>query len=168
MQVILQPYQTAVFAILITILVINYILNILYIIVFCKYIRKLLQDRQIDIISNYFVLFLGTISSFRFCLISFSKMFPKPNIWIENASQLTPVHYLCGISIINTILVLAATGTLIYNETALSYLFMLSIDLLVLTILNIFCSIWMIARNKPDEYFQTTKKYKFEEQYRTE
>ena len=144
---------------LITVITINYITNILYLVIFCKYIKKLIQDRQIDYISNYIIVGLGTISNFRLSLLAYSKMFPKPKIIIENSSQLTPVHYICGISFLSTILILAAVGTMIYNSTLLSHLFMLSIDLLIIAILNIICSIWMIAKDKEDNYYETSKKY---------
>lgn len=39
---------------------------------------------------------------------------------------------------------------------------MLSIDLLIILIINILFSIWMVSTEKPEEYFETTKKYNLE------
>ena len=144
---------------LIAVIARNYLTNIFYFIVFCKYIKKLIEERQVDYISNYVVLVVGVLANFRFCLISFSKMFPKPAINAQNSSELTPVHYVCGISIFNTILIAGAVGTLIYNEDPLTNIFMLSIDLLIIIILNVIFTIWMMAKSKPDEYFEEKKKY---------
>ena len=100
-------------------------------------------------ISNYAALVFATLLTFKLGLISFAKMFPKPEIPVENPSKLTPIHYLCGVSFISTILIIAAAATLIYNETPLSTLFMVSIDLMIISIINMLCSIWMMAKSKP-------------------
>jgi hypothetical protein len=48
-------------------------------------------------------------------LVSYSKLFPKPNIMVENQSKLTPIHYMCIASVMFTVLPLAAAGILVYN-----------------------------------------------------
>lgn len=64
-------------------LAINYISNIIYIVLFVKYIKPLITNpRQIDIIANVVVLVFGTLTNYRFAIIAFSKMFPKPSIYI--------------------------------------------------------------------------------------
>lgn len=64
-------------------LAINYISNIVYIILFIKYIKPLISNpRQIDVIANVLVLVFGTVTNYRFALIAFSKMFPKPYIYV--------------------------------------------------------------------------------------
>ena len=45
---------------------------------------------------------------------------------------------------------------------------MLGIDLLIIVILSLIFTIWMISVDKPDSYFEDTKKYNLEEYYRTE
>jgi hypothetical protein len=65
------------------ILAINYISNIVYIFLFIKYIKPLINNpRQIDVIANIVVLVFGTVTNYRFALIAFSKMFPKPYIYV--------------------------------------------------------------------------------------
>jgi hypothetical protein len=64
---------------LIASLVFNYISNILYLILFCKYITPLIvKPRQIDYITHIVTLIVGTMTNYRFGLIAFSRMFPKP------------------------------------------------------------------------------------------
>ena len=74
-----------------------------------------MPDRQIDLISNGFVLIIGTLGNFRFCLSAFSKLFPKPQIPIDNHTRLTPIHYLCIASIVLSAIPIAAACVLIYN-----------------------------------------------------
>lgn len=108
--------RTAIRGLLGTYIATNYLSNLVYIIIFIKYIRPLMSNpRQIDTISNIVALVIGTITNYRFALIAFAKMFPKPAIHIPNPSKLTPVHYLCIVSIILDILPLAACSLAIYN-----------------------------------------------------
>jgi hypothetical protein len=137
----------------------SYLSNFLYVCIFWKYLRPLIPDRQIDTISNYIVLGFGVLINYRICLIAFAKFLPKPSIPISHPNQLTPVHYLIVLSIMLTILPVAAAAILISNESALSDLFMISIDFIIIAIVNVICSIWMIAKAKPEDYFQNTKKY---------
>jgi hypothetical protein len=74
------PYQYGILGILATTIVLNYIANAVYVYLFCKYLRKYIPDRQIDKISNYLVVVIGTLTNFRFSLMAYSKLFPKPNI----------------------------------------------------------------------------------------
>ena len=74
-----------------------------------------MPDRQIDLISNGFFLFLGTILNYRLCLAAYSKLFPKPQIPIDNHTRLTPIHYLCIATIILSAITIAAASVLIYN-----------------------------------------------------
>ena len=155
----MSDYQYAVLGLLAATIALNYILNIAYLIIFCKYLKKFIGDRQIDKISNYVVLTIGILTNYRFVLLAYSKMFPKPKMQVENASNLTPTHYVCISSIFVSILPLIAAGLLIYNEYPLTDLFMLSIDLLLIIILDLIFSIWMVSMQKPDDYFESTKKY---------
>lgn len=114
-QVIIYPYHYSVVGVLIASLTINYIENLVYVFLFCKYLKQYIPDRQIDRVSNYVVLVFGTLTNFRFSLLAYSKMFPKPSIMVQNASKLTPLHYLCIASLFATALPLTAAGILIYN-----------------------------------------------------
>jgi len=135
-------------------LLVNYLLNIAYIVVFIKYIKPLISNpREIDIISNVVVIVIATVTNFRFGLIAFAKMFPKPSIYIENQSKLTPVHYLCFIGMLLDILPIVACVMGVSNQNPLSNAYMLSIDILIIIILNIVLTIWMLAVKKPDQYF---------------
>ena len=161
-EIVIYGFHYTVIGILTASLVLNYIMNIVYVIIFCKYLKKYIPDRQIDQISNYTVLFFGTLTNFRFCLLAFSKMFPKPSILVQNASKLTPLHYMCIATIFTEILPLAAAGILMYNAETLTDLFMLGIDLLILVILSLIFTIWIVAVDKPDDYFEGQKKYNLE------
>lgn len=77
-----QPHQYAVLGLLACSFALNYIQNFVYLFLFCKYLRKYIPDRQIDKISNYLVLTVGILTNFRFSLMAYSKMFPKPNITV--------------------------------------------------------------------------------------
>jgi hypothetical protein len=135
-------------------LLVNYLLNIAYIVVFIKYIKPLISNpREIDIISNVVVLVIATVTNFRFGLIAFAKMFPKPSIYIENQSKLTPVHYLCFVGMLFDILPIVACVMGVSNQNPLSNAYMLSIDILIIIILNLVLTIWMLAVKKPDQYF---------------
>lgn len=163
-----EGFYSTVVGVLAASLVLNYLFNFAYVGIFCKYLKKYIPDRQIDKVSNYSVLIFGTLTNFRFSLIAFSKMFPKPSICVENASKLTPLHYLCIGTLFTQILPLGAAGILIYNADRLTNLFMLGVDLLVLVLVSLFWTIWMVAVDKPDDYFESQKKFNLEEYYRTE
>lgn len=78
--------------------------------------RPLVQSpKQIDYITMSTVGVIGLVTNYRFCLLFFSKMFPKPQILIDYAARLTPVHYLCVTSIIFGIIPLAAGGMIVKN-----------------------------------------------------
>lgn len=156
-------YQYGVLGILATTVALNYVANFVYLLIFCKYLRKYIPDRQIDKISNYLVIVLGTLSNYKFSLMAYSKLFPKPNILVENQSKLTPLHYMCIASIFTSILPLSAAAILVYNEIPLTDLFMLGVDLLIIELISLVFTIWMVAVDKPAEYFEGTKKYAKEE-----
>ena len=80
--------------------------------------------------------------------MAYSRMFPKPFIYISNPSKLTPVHYLCIISLFLDIIPITACAIAIYNEQKQSNIFMLSIDLLIVIALNIIVTIWFVACSK--------------------
>ena len=64
-------------------LAINYISNVVYVVLFVKYIKPLVANpRQIDVIANVVVLVFGTLTNYRFAVMAFSKMFPKPAIYV--------------------------------------------------------------------------------------
>jgi hypothetical protein len=97
-------------------LLFNYICNILYLIVFYKYIRPMISaPRQIDYIAHIAVLIVGTLTNYRFALIAFSRMFPKPHIPVDNSSRITPVNYLAVSSVLLDLITLAAAGLLVYK-----------------------------------------------------
>jgi ABC-type transport system involved in multi-copper enzyme maturation permease subunit len=139
----------------------NYLENITYLILFICYIKPLVTNpRQIDVISNVVVLIIAFLTNFRFGLIAFSRMFPKPNIYVQNPSKLTPIHYLCIVCLFLDVLSLAACGLGIFNSQKLSNTFMLSIDLLIVIIINFAITIWFVAGSKPEEYYDDfVKKY---------
>lgn len=133
---------------------VNYLENITYIIIFVCYIKPLITNpRQIDVISNVVAIVIATITNYRFGLIAFARIFPKPNIYVQNASKLTPIHYLCMITLCLDLLSVVACGLgLIYSQK-LSNTFMLSMDLLIVILVNFAFTIWFVATSKPDEYF---------------
>ena len=143
--------RTTLRALLGTAIAMNYLTNICYVIIFIKYIRPLMSNpRQIDFISNVVVIVIAALTNYRFALIAFAKMFPKPFIHIANPSKLTPVHYLAIASLLLDLIPIAACGIAIYNETARSNVFMLSIDLLIIIAFNVIVTIWFVACSKPD------------------
>lgn len=150
---------------LIVSLVINYILNILFLIIFCKYIKPLIENpKQIDIIAITVMLIIAMLTNFRFSLIAFARLFPKPHIHVSDSSKLTPVHYMCILALCLDILPLAAACLGIYKEPTGSDLFMLCIDLLIVLTFNVIITICFVASNKPDEYYTDPfKKYHLED-----
>jgi hypothetical protein len=71
--------------------------------------------RQIDYIVNYFVFFFCFITNYRFGLIAYSKMFPKPYIPIDVSSRLTPISYLLVTSLLIDIIPLTGSGIIVYK-----------------------------------------------------
>lgn len=66
---------------LIIAIVVNYVMNVIFAIIFYKYLAPLVTaPRQIDYITIGVVFAIGMLTNYRFCLIYFSKMFPKPRI----------------------------------------------------------------------------------------
>ena len=116
------------------------------------------------------VLILATLTSYRFGLLAYSKLFPKPRIPIDNHTRLTPVHYLCIFSMLLEAIPIWASCLLISKEYPLTNPFMMGIDIMVVTVLNIIFSIWFVSVTKPQEYYdEGTKKYTLEENiFRTE
>lgn len=103
-------------SLLIVSLVVNYLMNIVFAIIFYKYLAPLVTaPRQVDYITIGVVFVIGMLTNYRFCLIFFSKMFPKPRIHVEFSSRLTPVHYLCIASVFLSGFALAACGIILKN-----------------------------------------------------
>jgi hypothetical protein len=50
------------------------------------------------------------LTNYRFAIVAFSKMFPKPRINVEMAKHLTPVHYICFATLIFSIFPVIAGG----------------------------------------------------------
>lgn len=129
------------------------------------YIKPLIKNaRQIDVISNVVVLIIATATNFRFGLIAFSKMFPKPSIFILNDSKLTPIHYLCFLSSVFDVISMSACGIGILNSIKLSNVFMLSVDLLIVNIVNLFLVILFMVSRKPEQYFEEVEKKHYMEE----
>ena len=144
---------------LITGLALNYLMNVLYLVVFCKYIYPLIRNpHQVDYIVNTVILVISTVTNYRFGLMAYSRVFPKPEIHIDNTSRLTPVNYLIIASIILDILPLVSAIYLIYKEQVLTDLFMLGVDLLIILALNMMVSIWVVAVPKSEDYYDTDLK----------
>lgn len=64
-------------------LALNYITNIIYLYIFVKYLKPLVTNpKQIDVITNAVTLAIAVLTNYRFAIVAFSKMFPKPRIHI--------------------------------------------------------------------------------------
>ena len=101
---------------LIVALVVNYVMNVVFAVIFFKYLAPIINaPRQVDYITIGAAFIIGMITNYRFCLIFFSKMFPKPRIDVEFSSRLTPVHYLCIASVFLSGFALGATGIILKN-----------------------------------------------------
>lgn len=125
-----------------------------------KYIKPLInKPKQSDIIAHGVVLFLATITNYRFGLLAYCKLCPKPRVHIENSSRLTPVHYLCIGTAIIDLLTLIACSLELHTQTLGNILWMLSLDLLIVVIFNIMVTIWFVVSTKPDEYYKDKAKY---------
>ena len=96
------------------------------------------------------VLFVSTATNYRFGLLAFSRMFPRPCIPIKMACRLTPLNYLAMGSLLLDVLGLTAAVMLIYKEDAGTNLFMLGVDLLIVLVVVMLVSIWMVAVPKPE------------------
>lgn len=163
-------YRIIIKNLLIAGLALNYVSNILYLIIFIKYISPLMvKPRQIDYITQIAALLLGTVTNYRFGLICFSRMFPKPEIQVDNSSRLTPINYLAAASVMLDMLPLAAAGLLVYREYPGTNLFMLGLDLMIVIVLVVVVTVWMVAVPKSQEYYASDiKKFNTEFNYRTE
>lgn len=149
-----HSYRVTVELLFIVALAFNYLCNFVYVCLYIRYIKPLITNpRQIDILTNTLVLVTGTLTNFRFAILPFSKMFPKPHIQITISSQLTPIHYLCIVAIILDALPVTGCCLLLYNELPLTNLFMLALDYLLIIIVNLFLTIWMTSVKKDDNYF---------------
>jgi hypothetical protein len=93
---------------------------------------------------------IGTVTNFRFCLVAFARMFPKPNIFVKDASKLTPIHYLCLTSICLDLMSVVACGLGLLKSQKLTNTFMLSLDLIIVIAINMAITIWFVAAKKPD------------------
>ena len=108
--------RPTIFALLIAALIINYVTNIVFGVIFYKYIYPLIKNpRQVDYITIGLALVIGMLTNYRFSLIIFSKMFPKPQVDVDYSSRLTPVHYLCVASVFLSGISLAASALIIKN-----------------------------------------------------
>lgn len=154
-------YKIPMAILLIVSIALNYTLNGVYAFIFVKYIKPLITNaRQIDVISNVAVIIIAELTNYRFGLLAFARMFPKPYIYIPNASKLTPIHYLCLAGMFLEIVLLAACGLGLSNSQKLSTTYMLSVDLTIVVVVNWATTIWFVAVSKPDSYFEDAiKKY---------
>lgn len=85
-------------------------------------------------------------------------MFPKPNIYVETSSRLTPIHYLCLVSILGDIFAIVGCGVAVYNQQKLAMNYMLALDLLLIILINLLITLWFISSKKSDQYFEDQKK----------
>ena len=66
-------------------LALNYLSNIAYLVLYCKYIRpNMILNRQVDIVTNHSLLTFAMLTNYRFALLPFSKMFRHPNVEVSN------------------------------------------------------------------------------------
>lgn len=132
----------------------NYIANVLYIWMFARYIKPLLVKlQQIDKITHSATLIVGLITNYRFAMVAYSRMFPRPRVPVDMAKHLTPVHYLCFASLICSIFAIVACAVNLGQETRWSTSYMLSLDLLLVIVFNDLVTIWFISAKKDDSYF---------------
>lgn len=73
------------------------------------------KPKQIDVIALTVTLVIAMLTNFRFFLLAFSRLFPKPHIHVSDSSKLTPIHYLCILALILDILPLVAVCLGIYK-----------------------------------------------------
>lgn len=94
----------------------NYLSNIIYCVIYTKFIKPLVSKHNLtDVVTNFILLAVGTATNYRIGLISFSKMVTKPYIYINLPNKLTPIHYMCVSSTVINILSLAGCGLLMYS-----------------------------------------------------
>ncbi len=135
-------------------LALNYIANLIYLYIFIKYLKPLIiNPKQIDVITNTVTLIIAVLTNYRFAIVAFSKMFPKPRIHIEMAKHLTPVHYICFASFILSIFPIVGCAMLISKQQKLTTLYMLALDLLIIIVFNAVITVWFISSKKEDAYF---------------
>ena len=141
-------------------LVLNYLFNIAYAVIFVKYMQPLIhRPKQTDHISHTVILVLACLTNYRFGLLVYSRLCDKPRVNINTPSQLTPVHYLCICTTFFDILTFVACGVGIYQAPNLTPIFMLSLDLLIIIIINILVTVCFVVSSKPDDYYQSEQKY---------
>lgn len=146
--------KTVVLGLLGLTIALNYIANALYICIFIKYLKPLIVKlQQIDKITHTATLLFGFITNYRFAMVAFSRMFPRPRVPVDMAKYLTPVHYLCFASLICSIFPVVACIVNLGQQTRLSTSYMLSIDLLIVIIFNDLITVWFISAKKDDSYF---------------
>lgn len=74
---------TTITGLLVSSLILNYILNLIYIFIFLKYIKPLIyKPKQSDLITHGVVMAIATLTSFRFGLLAYSKLCAKPAVRI--------------------------------------------------------------------------------------
>lgn len=77
----IPDYLSTSLILLVIAVVLNYVFNCAYLIFFFRYIKpEMVLSRQINIITNYVALALGCLTTYRFALIPFSKMFVHPSL----------------------------------------------------------------------------------------
>lgn len=146
--------NTVIIGLLIFAVVLNYAANGLYVFLFLKYLKPLiLKLQQIDKITLTVTMVFGLITNYRFSMVAFSRMFPRPRVPIDMPKYLTPVHYLCFASMICSIFPIVACIINLGQQTRWSTSYMLSLDLLIVVVFNDLVTIWFISAKKDDSYF---------------
>lgn len=97
-------------------------------------------------IFNIILLIIAVFTNFRIGLIAFSGIFTLTKINIENEEKLKIFHILCAISSFLDIVFMLACGLIIVNSTPYSLASMLSIDLLIIGVVNIILIIVIWAK----------------------
>ena len=148
-------YRNTIMLLLLISLLLNYLMNILYLVIFCKYLWKLIsKPEQIDYITNSILLFFATLTNYRLGLLAFSHLCSKPHLPVDHPARLTPINYLVATTLVLDIIPLSASVYLIYKETPGTNLFMLGLDLLLMLSLILVVSVWMVAVPKGENYFR--------------
>jgi hypothetical protein len=109
-------FLVTVFRLVAASLALNYLLNFIFICIFCKYIRPLILRRQIDIFSNYLTLIIGTLTSYRVYLLSFSRLFKQPFVEVRESSVMIPINIILCVSYHLDVIMLIAGIILAINE----------------------------------------------------
>lgn len=158
--------------ILIVWLALNFIGNILHLILFCIYTKNLIPKRQIHRVTNYITLIVATLSSFRFGFLAYARIFPSPYLEIKSPEKLKFIHILSAVFYFGLDLLLIIAGIILaYNSPTIPSItttYLLGIDLILLTVCFMVIFIYVLCVPKNDEYYQEIKKYVIEEVYKTE